>query len=138
MVDQAAGAACRPLGRADDDHASRTDTSYGTDDDDLIAGDELPATLVAMLRYVSEEYLPEISAHVDAANEWLAEHPEIEAGTNGLDDPATRGLTGGRGLYRWRRSDVPLARHRTDHQRHALPVLADATPPRRPGLCLGR
>ncbi len=67
-------------------------------DDDLIAGDELPATLVAMLRYVSAEYLPEISAHVDAANEWLAEHPEIEAGTNGLDDPATRGLTGGRGL----------------------------------------
>ena len=32
------------------------------------------------------------------ANEWLAEHPEIEDGTNGLDDPATRGLTGGRGL----------------------------------------
>ena len=67
-------------------------------DGDLIDGDELPETLIAMLRYVSEEYLPEISAHVAAANEWLAEHPEIEAGTNGLDDPATRGLTGGRGL----------------------------------------
>jgi len=71
---------------------------FSGDDDDLIAGDELPATLLAMLRYVSEEYLPEISAHVVAANEWLAEHPEIEAGTNGLDAPATRGLTGGRGL----------------------------------------
>ena len=67
-------------------------------DDDLIADDGLPDTLVALLRYVSEEYLPEISAHVAVANEWLAEHPEIEAGTNGLDDPATRGLTGGRGL----------------------------------------
>ena len=71
---------------------------YGGDDDDLIAGGVLPATLIAMLRYVSEEYLAEISAHVAAANEWLAEHPEIEPGTNGLDDPATRGLTGGRGL----------------------------------------
>ncbi len=71
----------------------------GRDDDDgLIDGDVLPATLMAMLRYVSEEYLPEIAAHVDVANEWLAEHPDIEPGTNGLDDPATRGLTGGRGL----------------------------------------
>jgi len=66
--------------------------------DNELIDDELPATLVAMLRYVSEEYLPEIAAHVAAANEWLAEHPEIQEGTNGLDDPATRGLTGGRGL----------------------------------------
>ena len=51
---------------------------YDGDDDDLIAGDVLPATLIAMLRYVSEEYLPEISAHVAVANEWLAEHPERE------------------------------------------------------------
>ncbi len=71
---------------------------YVGDDDELISDDKLPATLVAMMRYVSEEYLPEISAHVEVANQWLAEHPEIEAGTNGLDDPATRGLTGGRGL----------------------------------------
>jgi len=71
---------------------------FASDDDDLISDAELPDTLGALLRYVSEEYLPEISAHVAAANEWLAEHPEIEEGTNGLDDPATRGLTGGRGL----------------------------------------
>ncbi len=70
----------------------------GSDDDDLIADDSLPATLVAMLSYVSEEYLPEIAAHVDVANEWLDSNPDIEPGTNGLDDPATRGLTGGRGL----------------------------------------
>ena len=82
---------------------------YDTDDDDLIAADDLPETLLAMMRYVSEEYLPEISAHVAAANEWLAAHPGIEDGTNGLDDPAIRGLTGGRGLvgggaatFRWR------------------------------------
>ena len=71
---------------------------YGDDGDDLIADDELPATLLAMMRYVSEEYLGEITAHVAVANEWLAEHPDIKEGTNGLDDPAIRGLTGGRGL----------------------------------------
>lgn len=67
-------------------------------DDDALIDDDLPATLLAMMRYVAEEYLPEISAHVDTANGWLSDHPEIEAGTNGLDDPAIRGLTGGRGL----------------------------------------
>ncbi|MGI9597187.1 MAG: hypothetical protein ACR2QK_13575, partial [Acidimicrobiales bacterium] len=47
---------------------------------------------------VAEEYLPEIQAHVEVANHWLAENPDIAAGTNGLDDPASRGLNGGRGL----------------------------------------
>lgn len=65
---------------------------------DLVDPDALPDTLLAMMRHVAEEYLPEITAHVVAANEWLAEHPEIEAGTNGQDNPAARGLTGGRGL----------------------------------------
>ena len=50
-----------------------------------------------MMRFVAEEYLPEITAHVDVANAWLGEHPEIAAGTNGLDDPANRSLTGVRG-----------------------------------------
>ncbi len=67
---------------------------YDGRDDSLIADDALPATLLAMMKYVAEEYLPEITAQVGVANDWLAEHPEIEAGTNGLDDPAGRGLTG--------------------------------------------
>ncbi len=67
----------------------------GTVDPDLIDDNELPETLLAMMRFVGEEYLPEIAAHVAVANDWLAEHPEIEAGTNGLDNPANRGLTGG-------------------------------------------
>ena len=80
-----------------------------------------------MLRYVSEEYLPEISAHVDAANEWLAEHPEIEAGHERARRPGDTRSDRRTRSYRWRRSDVPLARHRTDHERDAVPVLADAT-----------
>ncbi len=38
------------------------------------------------------EYLPEISAHVGFANHWLDERPDIEDGTNGLDEPASRGI----------------------------------------------
>ena len=135
---QAACAARRPLGRADDHHRA-VPHEFDGDDDDPDRRRRASRHAGAMLRYVSEEYLPEISAHVARANEWLAEHPEIEDGTNGLDDPATRGLTGGRGLVAGG-GDVPVARHRADHQRHALPVLVDAAPPRRPGhgLCRRR
>ena len=71
---------------------------YAVTDGSLIAGTELPDTLLALMGYVAEEYLPEIAAHVEVANQWLAEHPDIEPGTNGLENPGARGLTGGRGL----------------------------------------
>ena len=77
---------------------------YADSDDALIAdpalveGSALPDTLLALMGYVAEEYLPEIRAHVEMANQWLAEHPGIEPGTNGLDHPGARGLMGGRGL----------------------------------------
>jgi len=64
----------------------------------LIDDNNVPETLVALMRFVAEEYLPEISAHVRVANEWLADNPQIEAGTNGLENPGARGLKGGRGL----------------------------------------
>jgi glutathione S-transferase len=69
---------------------------YGAHDESLVDPDDLPDTLLALLRYVSDEYLPEIVAHVEVANEWLREHPEIEAFTNGLDNPADRSLKGGK------------------------------------------
>lgn len=82
---------------------------YGDHDGSLIDPDDLPDTLLALMRYVAVEYLPEISAHVDVANEWLAERPEIEAGTNGLKNPADRSLSGGRdedgpnsATFKWR------------------------------------
>ena len=50
-----------------------------------------------MLRFVVEEYLPEIVAHVEFANEWQAERPDLVAGTNGLENPAARGIAGGEG-----------------------------------------
>ena len=71
---------------------------YPDVDGSLIDDTELPGTLLALMGYVAEEYLPEIAAHVDAANLWLSENPDIEPGTNGLENPAARGLMGGRGL----------------------------------------
>lgn len=68
------------------------------DDIEMVDPAALPDTLRAMMRFVGEEYVPEVVAHVEKANEWLAAHPDIEPGTNGLDDPAARGLAGGRGL----------------------------------------
>ena len=41
-------------------------------------------TLEALLRFVASEYLPEIQAHVNFANAWLAERPTLAAGSNGL------------------------------------------------------
>jgi len=74
-------------------------------DGSLIADTAIPDSLLAMMRFVSDEYLPEIVAHVERANEWLDAHPEIEPGTNGLDDPAFRGLArrpDGGATFEWR------------------------------------
>lgn len=71
---------------------------YADIDGSLINESALPDTLLGLMGFVAEEYLSEIVAHVDVANQWLAAHPDIEPGTNGLESPAARGLTGGRGL----------------------------------------
>lgn len=67
-------------------------------DGSLVDPTALPETLLDLMRFVGVEYLPELVAHVGAANEYLAENPQIEAGTNGLERPGDRGLKGGRGL----------------------------------------
>ena len=71
---------------------------YADHDGSLIDPSEIPDTLFDLMRYVGEEYLPELAAHVEAANEHLAAHPDIEPGTNGLADPGARGLKDGKGL----------------------------------------
>lgn len=54
----------------------------------LFADDALPQTLLALMRYVSEEYLAEITAHVDFTNTWLEGKSTSElndAGKGGLN-----------------------------------------------------
>ena len=61
---------------------------------------QLPDTLIQLLEFIATEYLPEITAHVTFANQWLDDHPDLSAGTNGLDDPAQRFI--GMAEFEWR------------------------------------
>ncbi|MBY0284474.1 MAG: glutathione S-transferase C-terminal domain-containing protein [Sphingomonas sp.] len=58
----------------------------------LIDDDGVPETLKALMRFVADDFLPELAAHVAFANDWLAERPDLVAGTNGLDNPGARGI----------------------------------------------
>jgi len=53
--------------------------------EDLIADNAVPETLKNLMRYFAEEYLPEITDHVNFANDWLDARPELETGTSGLE-----------------------------------------------------
>lgn len=79
-----------------DGHAARGEA--------LIANDDVPETLAALLRFIAEDFLPELTAHVAHANAWLAERPELEAGTNGLDNPGARGI--GMARFAWRGHEI--------------------------------
>ncbi|MEM1113322.1 MAG: glutathione S-transferase family protein [Pseudomonadota bacterium] len=57
-----------------------------------LAVDAIPDTLKSLMRFVAQEYLPEIRAHVDFTNRWLDERPDIDAGTNGLEKPGERSI----------------------------------------------
>lgn len=74
---------------------------------ELIAGDELPDTLVAMMRFIADEYLPEITAHVAYTNEWLTQQTDLVTGTNGLPDPGARGI--GKTAFAWRGIEIETA-----------------------------
>jgi len=52
----------------------------------LIEPGAVPETLRELLRFIAEDYLPEIAAHVGFANDWLDAHPEVTAGTSTKDE----------------------------------------------------
>jgi glutathione S-transferase len=58
---------------------------YGTPAENLFADDHVPETLRALLRFVADDYLPEVRAFVAFTNEWLAARPDLEPATSGLD-----------------------------------------------------
>ena len=68
--------------------------------EDLFAGDALPDTLKELLRFVAEEYLCEIEAHVAFADEWLSQRPDIPVGSHGLEKPGVRAI--GMATFFWR------------------------------------
>lgn len=73
---------------------------YATSSEQLISADAIPDTLKNLMRFIAAEYLPEITAHVAFANQWLGERPELETGTNGHEKPGHR-LIGTAG-FNWR------------------------------------
>lgn len=65
------------------------------------------ATLAALLGFIADDYLPEIAAHVEFANAWLASHAGLETGTNGLERPGERAI--GRTRFAWRGMELEIA-----------------------------
>lgn len=95
----------------------------------LIADDAVPETLAALLRFVAEDFLGELSAHVGFANEWLAARPDLEPGTNGLPEPGARAI--GVASFDWRghRLTTPVLPYRfwlLDRLRGAMTPAAQA------------
>lgn len=66
----------------------------------LFVDDAVPETLVALMRFIAADFLPELAAHVAFANDWLDQRPDLEAGTNGLANPGARAI--GMAEFDWR------------------------------------
>lgn len=79
---------------------------YGYPAPDLFPDDGVPDTLKALLRFVAEDYLPEVRAYVGFANAWLAERPDLEPGTSGLARSSERVI--GRVAFDWRGETIEV------------------------------
>ena len=65
--------------------------------DAYLADDEIPATLIAVLKHLAIDYVPETRAACECINAWLAEHDHLPAGTTaarGVGDAAAFNLLG--------------------------------------------
>ncbi len=79
---------------------------YGYPAPALFADDGVPDTLKALLRFIAQDYLPEVRAYVDFSNGWLAERPDLEAGTSGLARTSERVI--GRAAFDWRGVEIAV------------------------------
>jgi len=73
----------------------------------LIDGQALPDTLVQLLRFVAQDYMAEITAHVEFANEWLDQNPEVTAGASTAEKNTGRAL--GKAEFAWRGHTIRTA-----------------------------
>ena len=71
--------------------------------DVLFDGNVIPETLKALMRFIAEDYLPEISAHVAFTNQWLAEQTDSKLAPTSLG----RGI--GMAEFNWRGHTVKTA-----------------------------
>ena len=80
---------------------------YGAPEPELFTDDAVPASLKALMRFIAEDYLPEIRAFVAFAEVWLQEYPDIEAGTSGLPRGQDRFI--GQTTFAWRGHDLTVS-----------------------------
>jgi glutathione S-transferase len=66
----------------------------------LLPEDEIPPTLMPLLKTVAEDYLPEIRAFTNFTNDWLAAQPELKTGDIVGGDPKARAI--GSCQFDWR------------------------------------
>jgi len=90
------------MNRADQDAGE-----YGRPPETLFDSDHVPDTLKALLRFVAEDYLPEVEAHVAFANGWLGERSDLVPGTSGLERVQDRAI--GETQFLWRGHMVKVA-----------------------------
>lgn len=83
------------------------ESEYLDHPDALFSPQALPESLLALLRYVAREYLPEITAHVDFTNTWLEAQGQDITGSNGLKRPHERVL--GMTAFPWRGRQLHIA-----------------------------
>ena len=67
---------------------------YAASKGELFKSDALPQSLTALMHYISEEYLPEISAHVAYTNQWLTQNPDVPSGTTGVSEKMSQASLG--------------------------------------------
>jgi glutathione S-transferase len=73
---------------------------YGGASGELFADDSVPDTLIALLKFIAEDYLPEIRASVGFTRQWLDSKPDLVVGTNGLERKSERMV--GQVEFEWR------------------------------------
>ena len=54
---------------------------FETQNDQYLAGDEIPDTLVNVLKHIAIDFVPETRAAADYINNWIAEQSELPVGT---------------------------------------------------------
>lgn len=64
-------------------------------------------TLEALLRFIAEDYGAELQAMAAFADDWLAQRPDLPAGTNGLPRPGDRSI--GTVSFQWRGHPIEVA-----------------------------
>lgn len=94
---------------------------YGDYPAELFPHDEIPATLITLLRYVAEEHEAEMVAQVAAIDEWLGEN-EVAEGDVINGKPARRML--GQVTFEWR--GLPLTVSVVPYRLYVLQRLQDA------------